>query len=77
MFKRNYATRLGICLTEQQRFGFEALTLTRISDKKGILAGEERKERWEEMEKPSVKCFMAELLHCSLTNDSLALELHH
>ncbi len=77
MFKRNYVTRLGICLTEQQRFGFEALTLTRISDKKGILAGEERKERWEEMEKPSVKCFMAELLHCSLTNDSLAFELYH
>ncbi len=56
---------------------FEALTLTRINDKKGNLAGGERKERWEEMEKPSVKCFTAELLHCCLTNEPLVFEWHH
>lgn len=72
MFKWNYAAGLGVSLTQQQRFSFEALTLTRITDKKGKLAGEERKERLGEMEN-----LMAELLHCCLTNESLPFEWHH
>lgn len=67
LFKWNYASHLGVCLTEHQRFGFEALALAGITDKKGNLAGEKRKERWEEMEKPSVKCYTISWLGCCIS----------